>query len=63
MFLNKIESSTRPFVDIEIISDNKGKDTLAVENKGQFPIINVPLIVDGRDAIQEKSTRIISDYR
>lgn len=40
---NQIEASTRPFIEIKIISNNNGKDTLVVENKGQYSICNLQI--------------------
>jgi len=40
---NQIEASTRPFIEIKIVSDNRGKDTLLVENKGQYAICNLQI--------------------
>jgi hypothetical protein len=38
---NQMETSSKPFVDIKIIMDNKGSDTLLVNNKGNYSISNI----------------------
>lgn len=38
---NQIETSTEPFIDIKIITDNKGSDTLLVNNKGNYSVSNI----------------------
>ena len=40
---NQIEASTRPFLELTIISNNNGKDSLIIQNKGQFSVSNLQI--------------------